>query len=66
MAASNDYPLVWVGARRRLPERRGEPCRIVARGAMGSVQVEFQAERYTVITSWRLVRKASGQLLTPG
>jgi hypothetical protein len=25
----------------RLPERNGHPCRVIARGAMNSIQIEF-------------------------
>lgn len=40
----------------RLPERRGQLCRVLARGAMNSVLVEF-ADGYRVITSRFAVRR---------
>lgn len=43
--------------RKYLPERFGEPCRIVAVGRMNSALVEF-ADGYRVITSRYAVRKA--------
>jgi hypothetical protein len=42
--------------RRRLPERFGEPCRIVTRGTMNNVLVEF-ADGFRVVTSRWFVRK---------
>lgn len=46
--------------RSRLPERKGSPCRVLARGKLNSVLVEF-ADGFKVITSRYAVRKA----LTP-
>lgn len=45
---------VWFW-RSRLPERKGEPCEVVARGRMNSIMVRF-ADGYTVITSRYAVR----------
>lgn len=45
---------VWFW-RSRLPERKGQPCRILARGAMNSVLVEF-ADGVRVVTSRYAVR----------
>lgn len=42
--------------RSRLPERKGQPCRILARGKMNSIKVQF-IDGYTVITSRYAVRK---------
>jgi hypothetical protein len=42
--------------RARLPERKGELCRVVARGAMNSVLVEF-LDGYRVVTSRYAVRR---------
>lgn len=42
----------------RLPERKGQPCVVIARGAMNSIKVRF-ADGYVVITSRYAVRKAS-------
>ena len=41
--------------RSRLPERKGEPCEVVARGAMNSIKVRF-ADGFTVITRGRGLR----------
>jgi hypothetical protein len=43
--------------RSRLPERKGQPCRILARGRMNSILVEFE-DGYKAITSRYAVRKA--------
>jgi hypothetical protein len=42
--------------RKRLPERKGQRCRILARGSRNSVAVEFE-DGYRVITSRWAVRK---------
>ena len=52
-----DYPLAWYW-RARLPERRGQRCRILARGALGSIKVKF-ADGFTMITSCHAVRLAA-------
>lgn len=44
--------------RSRLPERKGEVCEVVARGAMNSIKVRF-ADGYQVITSRYAVRKCT-------
>jgi hypothetical protein len=46
--------------RSRLPERKGQPCEVLARGSsMNSILVRF-ADGYEVITSRYAVRRASG------
>ena len=50
-----DYPYTWFW-RSRLPERKGHVCRVLARGAMNSILVEFQ-DGYRVVTSRYAVRK---------
>jgi hypothetical protein len=50
------YPYIWYW-RRRLPERKGQRCKITARGAMNSIRVEFP-DGFAVITSRFAVRKA--------
>jgi hypothetical protein len=52
---ANNYPYVWFW-RSRLPERKGQPCRVIARGKRNSILVEFQ-DGYKVITSRYAVRK---------
>lgn len=48
--------MIWYW-RSRLPERKGHPCRVLARGRMNSILVEFEdGER--VITSRYAVRAA--------
>ena len=42
--------------RTKLPERFGQPCRVLARGKMNSCLVEF-SDGYRVITSRNFVRK---------
>ena len=43
--------------RSRLPERKGQRCEVVARGAMNSIKVRF-ADGFVVITSRYAVRRA--------
>lgn len=50
------YPLVW-RVKSRLPERKGQRCRILARGAMNTVHVEFE-DGYRVFTSGNYLRKS--------
>lgn len=54
--AGLDFDLVWWW-RVKLPERKGEPCRVLARGKMNSVLVEFR-DGFKVITSRYAVRRA--------
>jgi len=42
----------------RLPERRGQSCRVLARGRMNNILVEFEQDGYKVVTSRFAVRKA--------
>lgn len=49
-----DHVWFW---RVRLPERKDEPCRVLARGKMNSILVEF-ADGFRVVTSRYAVRKA--------
>lgn len=43
--------------RAKLPERFNQPCRVLARGRMNSILVEF-ADGFRVLTSRNFVRKA--------
>jgi hypothetical protein len=52
---NNDYDHMWFW-RARLGERKGHRCRVVARGRMNSVLVEF-VDGYKVITSRYAVRR---------
>ena len=56
------YPNVWWW-RVRLPDRKGQPCRVTARGALNSVRVEF-ADGSWVITSRWAVRLAAPAHMT--
>lgn len=42
--------------RKRLPERFGEPCTVLARGRMNSILIQF-ADGKRVVTSGNFVRK---------
>lgn len=46
---------VWYW-RAKLPDRHGQPCRVVARGAKNSILVEF-ADGHRVVTSRHAVRR---------
>jgi len=49
-----DYVWFW---RKRLPERKGQACRVLVRGRrMNSILVEFE-DGYKVVTSRYAVRK---------
>jgi len=52
---SEEYPMVWFW-RRKLPERKGQSCRVLVRGKMNSVLVEFM-DGHTVVTSRFAVRR---------
>lgn len=53
MDESFDHRWWW---RARLPERKGQPCRVLARGAMNTICVEF-ADGFRVYTSRHAVRR---------
>lgn len=50
------FDRVWFW-RSRLPERKGQACRILARGTMNSCLVEFR-DGFKVVTSRFAVRKS--------
>ena len=51
----DDYPYVW-RVRSRLPERKGQRCRVLIRSRMNSCLVEFEdGERY--VTSRNYLRR---------
>lgn len=50
------YDSIWYW-RTRLPKRKGQRCRVVARGSLNSALVEFEADRLLVVTSRYAVRK---------
>lgn len=49
-----DHTWFW---KSRLPERRGQSCRVLARGRMNSILIEFE-DGYKVVTSRYAVRKS--------
>lgn len=53
-----DYPYKWFWLK-KLGDRKNQPCRVLARGRMNSILVEFE-DGYKVITSRFAVRKRSG------
>lgn len=60
VAASNvaAFPYTWYW-RRRHAERKGQPCRVVCRGTMNSILVEFPDGFRTITSRWA-VRKRGG------
>jgi hypothetical protein len=52
---NNKFPYIWFW-RSRLPERKGQMCRVLARGKMNSILVEF-VDGFKVVTSRYAVRK---------
>lgn len=52
--AASEYDHVWYW-KVKLGERKGQACRVLARGRMNSVMVEFE-DGYRVITSRYAVR----------
>ncbi len=54
-----DHVWYWTEkARPALGDRKGQRCRVLARGKMNSILVEFELDSYKVITSRYAVRKA--------
>jgi hypothetical protein len=49
------YTHIWFW-KKRLGDRKGQPCRVLARGKMNSILVEF-ADGFKVVTSRYAVRK---------
>lgn len=52
----SEYDHVWYW-RKNLPERKGQRCRVVARGKMNSIEIEFE-DGVRHIVSRYAVRKA--------
>ena len=53
------FPYAWYW-RRWLPERKGQRCRVLARGAMGSILVEFEDGFRAVTSTWAVRRVRKG------
>lgn len=51
------YDHVWWW-RAKLGERKGQRCRVLVRGRMNSVLVEFESDGHRVVTSRHAVRRA--------
>ena len=52
MSVGNEnYTHVWFW-RKWLPDRKGQRCRVVGRGAMGSIMVEFEDGKKVVTSRW--------------
>ena len=51
--ANFEYAWFW---KAKLPERKGQSCRVLVRGAMNSILVEFESDLYKVVTSRYAVR----------
>ncbi len=51
----NEYPYYW-RVKTRLPERRGTPCKVLARGKMNSALIEFEDDGYRVVASRNYLR----------
>lgn len=52
----HDFPHYW-RVRTRLPDRFGQRCRVLARGAMNTAHVQFE-DGFEVFTSRNYFRKA--------
>jgi len=57
-AAPTDKPLYYWRVSTRLPERKGELCRMLKRGKMNNALIEFVRDGYKVVTSRNYIRKA--------
>lgn len=57
MTGGTEFVWWW---RSRLPERKGQRCRVIARGRLNSVLVEFE-DGTRVVTSRYAVRAAPGR-----
>jgi len=56
MSTRADYPYVWYW-RKRLPERKGQRCRVNIRGARNTVEVEFENGEKVITSRWAVRRK---------
>lgn len=48
---------LWWRIERLHPERKGTSCRVLARGSMNSVIVEFESDGLRIVTSGNYLRK---------
>jgi len=56
MSADASYPYVWYW-RKRLPERKGQLCRVNVRGARNTIEVEFMDGAKVITSRWAVRRK---------
>ena len=59
-----EFDHVWYWTKRARPalgDRKGQRCRVLARGRLNSICVEFESDGHKVITSRYAVRKAPGE-----
>ena len=56
--SGDPYTHVWFW-KKNLPERKGQPCRILARGKMNSILIEFEDGIKHVVSRYA-VRKKEG------
>ena len=47
-----------------MPERNGQHCRVLARGSMGSIMIEF-ADGARFVVGWRTIRKLDKRAILP-
>jgi hypothetical protein len=52
------YLYVWKKKFMRTLDRKGQRCRILSRGRMNSIQVEFQTDGFRAIVSSNALRRA--------
>ena len=52
----DEWPYWW-RVRKWLPDRYGQPCRVLARGSMNSAMVEFPDGYRTITNRWFLRRR---------
>ena len=50
-----DFPYIWRW-RARLPERKGQRCRVTARGTLNSIRVEFEDGSWYITSRWAVRR----------
>ncbi|WP_199857788.1 hypothetical protein [Erythrobacter sp. EC-HK427] len=50
------FDRVWYW-RRNLPDRKGEPCRIIARGTMNSALIEFEDGARHVVSRFAIRKR---------
>jgi hypothetical protein len=55
VGASAAYDRVWYW-RSRLPERKGQRCRVVVGGTMNTVMVEFEDGKKVITSRWAVRR----------